>query len=86
MNPYDIDELRDAFGMTSSNPRYGFFNLKGTGSQINDRDRNYFVHRILDTCYGDANWDGEFNSADFVQVSQAGSTKTSSRTIRRGLR
>jgi hypothetical protein len=62
----DIDLLISNFG--PANPSY---DLNGDGS-VDQFDLNFLVGDKLDTFYGDANLDGEFNSGDFVDVFQAG--------------
>jgi hypothetical protein len=47
------------------------FDLNHDG-QVNLQDLDYLVHDVLGTSFGDANLDGIFNSADVVQVFQAG--------------
>ena len=39
---------------------------------VNDDDRFIWIHSLKDTYFGDANLDGEFNSADLIAVFQAG--------------
>ena len=39
---------------------------------VDQFDSNFWVHDLKDTFFGDANLDGEFNSADLVSVFQAG--------------
>ena len=41
-------------------------------SLVNEQDHRIWVKDLKHTWFGDANLDGEFNSADFVQVFQAG--------------
>jgi uncharacterized protein YjiK len=71
-NEHDLDELFAAFGMTSASQNYALYNVNGVGSAIDEYDRNYFVHRILETTYGDANLDRKFDSSDLVLVLAAG--------------
>ena len=49
----------------------GAFDLNDDGA-INDDDRTIWVHDVKRTYFGDANLDGEFSSADFVDVFVAG--------------
>lgn len=41
-------------------------------TRISTEDLRYWVERIRQTWFGDANLDGEFNTADFVQVLELG--------------
>jgi hypothetical protein len=43
----------------------------GPQDRVDDADRHSFVQERLKTWVGDSNWDGVFNSADFVQTFQA---------------
>ncbi len=47
------------------------YNLNGD-NLVNGDDRDVWVNVLANTYYGDANLDGEFNSADFVEVFVAG--------------
>jgi hypothetical protein len=62
----DIEWLCREIG--SADPR---FDLDGSGA-VNRSDVDDLVHRILATSYGDANLDGQFNSADLIGAFQAG--------------
>ena len=68
LGPLDIDSLSRAVrsGSTSA-----FFDIDFDG-QVSESDRGFWVHEILNTFFGDANLDGEFNSNDFVDVFQFG--------------
>ncbi|MCA9166227.1 MAG: hypothetical protein KDB23_01105 [Planctomycetales bacterium] len=70
VNASDIDQLSKAVqrGATFLLDRYDI-NFDGV---VDDADRVRWVERHLHTYFGDANLDGEFNSADFVEVFQAG--------------
>jgi hypothetical protein len=60
----DIDAFCAAFRTSATEPRW---DLNGDG-QFDVADRDWLVHQILRTAYGDANLDGRFNSSDLVQV------------------
>ena len=47
------------------------FDLNGD-QRVDADDRTEWVHRLRNTYFGDSNFDGEFNSSDFVFVFQAG--------------
>lgn len=64
----DIDQLSAA--MVAGNARMRF-DLNSDG-QINAEDRRVWVEEKKRTYFGDADLDGQFNSADFVRVFQAG--------------
>jgi uncharacterized protein YjbI with pentapeptide repeats len=51
------------------------FDLNGDGI-VDQSDHRYWVKNIKQTWYGDANLDGEFNSADLVEVLAAGEYET----------
>ena len=51
------------------------FDLTGDGS-VNFDDRNYWVATLSNTFIGDSNFDGEFNSSDFVAVFGAAKYET----------
>ena len=46
-------------------------NVTGDGF-VTEADRDAWVYQLKNTFYGDANLDGEFNSADLISVFQAG--------------
>ena len=52
-------------------PKATFHDLDFSG-QVDDDDLSYLIKTTLNTWFGDANLDGEFNSADLVLVFQAG--------------
>ena len=54
---------------TGTNDRQ--FDLNGDG-HVNLLDRNYMIHEVIGTFFGDVNLDGEFQSSDFVRVFMAG--------------
>lgn len=64
----DIDLLTAEVIAGTNNPD---FDLNGDGS-VNVADRAAWVTGAANTFFGDANLDGEFNSADFIQVFAAG--------------
>ncbi len=63
----DIDLLTDQ--MLSRQPDL-VYDLDGDGS-VNIRDRSIWVENLSNTFFGDSNFDGKFNSGDFVHVWQA---------------
>ena len=67
-NAVDIDALTVATLAGSQDPKY---DLDGNGS-LNFDDRKVMVDDLLYTYFGDANLDGQFSSADFVEVFSAG--------------
>lgn len=70
----DIDQLSEAVRTGSTRLRFDL-NVDG---QINAEDRRIWVEDKKRTYFGDANLDGQFNSADFVLVFQAGQYEDSS--------
>ncbi|MCA9166821.1 MAG: hypothetical protein KDB23_04110 [Planctomycetales bacterium] len=64
----DINSLSAAVRAASSDAS---FDLNGD-SLVNNTDREVWVNDLKRTYFGDANLDGEFNSADFVAVFQSG--------------
>jgi hypothetical protein len=64
----DIDALSAAVRNNSTDTKY---DVNGD-TQINDADRTVWVETLKNTYFGDANLDGEFNSADFVAVFTVG--------------
>ena len=38
------------------------------GGSVNNSDREFWLLELTHTYFGDSNFDGEFNSSDFVQV------------------
>ena len=67
-NAADIDALTVATLAGNQDPKY---DLDGNGT-LNFDDRKVMVDDLLYTYFGDANLDGQFNSADFVEVFSAG--------------
>jgi hypothetical protein len=63
----DIDQLTAEVIAGTNGSR---FDLSGDGL-VNQTDRDIWVNEVKGTYFGDANLDGEFNSADFVAVFQA---------------
>ncbi|MFC1758116.1 hypothetical protein ACFL2H_05025 [Planctomycetota bacterium] len=68
----DLDQLCTAIGDGDTNP---IFDVNGDGS-VNHDDHTYWVKQIKETWFGDANLDGEFGSADLVDVFQAAKYET----------
>jgi hypothetical protein len=64
----DIDSLQDAIKAGTNNPT---FDLNQDG-KVDLADQTVFIRDIKKTWIGDANFDGEFNSTDFVRVFQVG--------------
>ncbi len=64
----DIDRLNDEIRSAAN---ILFFDLTGD-KLVNQSDRDHWVHQLKATFYGDANLDGEFNSADLVTLFSAG--------------
>jgi hypothetical protein len=64
----DIDLL---FAQIRAVPPNSRFDLNEDG-RVDARDRDYLVHDLLQTVYGDANLDGQFTSRDLVLIFQAG--------------
>ncbi|MCA9172745.1 MAG: hypothetical protein KDB23_34030, partial [Planctomycetales bacterium] len=64
----DIDSLTFAIREGLNKP---LFDLNSDGD-LDGTDRAVWVNEVRRTFFGDANLDGEFNSADFVLVFQAG--------------
>ena len=64
----DIDLLSDEVHLGKNNRA---FDLNGD-TVVDAQDRNVLVSELLNTYFGDANLDGEFNSSDFVEVFLAG--------------
>ena len=64
----DIDQLSSEVRLGTNKAE---FDLNQDG-QVNDLDRYKWVDELKHTYIGDSNFDGEFSSADFVTVFQAG--------------
>lgn len=64
----DIDVLSEKIRAAELDVRIDF-NQDG---KLNDSDRVWFVHNLLETSLGDANLDGQFDSGDLVQVFRVG--------------
>lgn len=64
----DIDTLSSAIRANSTDTK---FDLNGDRA-VNAADRLEWVNTLKNTYIGDANLDGQFNTADFVSVFQAG--------------
>ncbi len=65
----DIDRLAKA--IREGDPQDAIYDLN-LDAKIDFQDLRYLVENILDTDFGDSNLDGIFNTADLVQVLQAG--------------
>jgi hypothetical protein len=68
LNALDIDALS---AEVRAGTNQATFDLTGDGS-VNDVDRVRWVEQLKRSYFGDANLDGEFSSADFVDVFTAG--------------
>ena len=64
----DIDALSTEVRNGTNNPS---FDLNGD-AVVDSADRVVMVEQLLNTYFGDSNLDGEFSTADFVNVFQAG--------------
>jgi hypothetical protein len=64
----DLDQMSAAIRAGTTNVLYDL----DANSVIDQRDRTVWVEQLKHTYFGDSNLDGQFNSADFVQVFQAG--------------
>ena len=64
----DIDILSAQIRTGSEIP---IFDVNSDGS-VNDLDRIFWVRDLRNICFGDANLNGEFNSADLVRIFAAG--------------
>jgi len=64
----DIDALSAAVRSGDQNAKYDL----NKDRSVNDADRSFWVASLKKTYFGDANLDGQFNTADFVQVFQRG--------------
>ena len=68
----DIDSLAQAIRDNDSSPK---FDVNGDG-QVDANDHQHFISNNANTWVGDSNFDGEFNSSDFVAVFAAGLYET----------
>lgn len=64
----DINELQDAIHAGSTDSRYDV----NDDGKVDLADQDYFITEVKNTWIGDANFDGEFNSSDFVAVFTVG--------------
>ncbi len=64
----DIDTLTSAIRSSSTDLKYDL----NADRSVNAADRLEWVNKLKNTYIGDANLDGQFNTADFVSVFQAG--------------
>jgi hypothetical protein len=64
----DIDLLSAEVRASANNSRFDLT----ADNRVNNDDRIYWINSLRRTYLGDANLDGEFNSADFVSVFVAG--------------
>ncbi|MEZ6115620.1 MAG: hypothetical protein R3C28_03475 [Pirellulaceae bacterium] len=62
----DVDLLVRGFESSS------FLLDVNSSDQVNDDDLDYWIHELANTYFGDSNLDGEFNSADLVNIFAAG--------------
>lgn len=63
----DVDRMAQALRAGDSD---AMFDLDGDAN-VSAADRDFLIHDILNTFYGDANLDGEFNSSDLTRIFQA---------------
>ena len=68
LTPFDIDLLYAAIRSGSKDPRY---DLNGDG-KVDKRDAEFLVEEVIGTSFGDATFDGRFDSSDLVRVFQRG--------------
>jgi hypothetical protein len=68
----DLDLQADAIVMGNNPPEY---DLTGDGL-VNTDDRVFWVHELKSTWFGDADLDGEFDSADLIRAFVAGKYET----------
>jgi len=68
VDDHDIDDLYQAIANASHDDRY---DVDGNHS-VNAHDANYLVEVVLASVIGDANLDGIFDSADLIEIFQAG--------------
>lgn len=64
----DIDLLNAAARSVEQDPELDLTN----DALVDQLDRNYWVHQLAQTYFGDANLDGEFASSDLIDVFMAG--------------
>jgi hypothetical protein len=64
----DIDLLSNVVRLGTNDPAYDL----NADQLVDDLDRTFWVETLRKTYFGDSNLDGEFNTADLVQVFQAG--------------
>lgn len=67
-DPADIDALALAIRQGSRDTRFDV----NDDQQVSEADHRYWVSTYARRFFGDSNWDGQFNSADFVTVFAAG--------------
>jgi hypothetical protein len=60
----DIDQLSAESRVTTSDPLYDL----NADSLVNDLDRQFWIHNLKQTYFGDADLNGTFDSTDLVQV------------------
>lgn len=65
----DLDLLAEQ--MLAPNPTDLRFDLTSDG-RVNSADREFWVHQIRNTYFGDTNLDGQFSATDLILVFQAG--------------
>ena len=76
-DPADMDELTAAITAGDADPKY---DVNGDGS-VNNGDREFWLIDLTNTYFGDSNFDGEFNSSDFVTVFAAAKYETGQAAI-----
>ncbi|MEZ6119682.1 MAG: hypothetical protein R3C28_24375 [Pirellulaceae bacterium] len=68
VNAADIDRLSNAIATNYQNVGFDL----NDDAEITEADRTILIQNILNTYFGDSNLDGEFNSADLVNIFAAG--------------
>lgn len=69
----DVEILMDAIKNRSDDPK---FDVEKRFGPLNHEDLVFWVHELKGSWIGDANFDGEFNTSDFIQVFQFGKYET----------
>jgi hypothetical protein len=67
----DLSDIEALFQAIRDETHPSTYDLDGDGL-VNDADRDFWVHRVRGTWFGDADLDGNFSSSDLVRVFQSG--------------